>query len=321
MPAAAAPRVAVAPRAEAWAADAIRRGGGELVRLDQGPAGLVWTYPRGVEELREALRAHPEISWVQLPMAGVERMAAAGVLDRQRQWTSAKGAYAEPVAEHALALLLAGLRHFTERARARSWGRPAGESLFDQPVTVLGGGGIAVAFLRLLEPFRARVTIVRHHAEPVEGAARTLGTERLHEALAGARAVVLALALTPQTRGLIGREEFEAMDQQAWLVNVARGGLVDTEALVEALRSGRIEFVPAKEPGLLAHGAIAADGTFTLQTRQPGDGAIPGDYKVRILIPEKREFSRLARYRDEDSSRLTATVRAEPNNLEAFRLR
>jgi hypothetical protein len=89
----------------------------------------------------------------------------------------------------------------------------------------------------------------------------------------------------------------------------------------QPLRAGRIEFVPSKEPGRLAYGAIVADGTFTLQTRQPGDGAIPGDYKVRILIPEKREFSRLARYRDEDSSRLTATVRAEPNNLEAFRLR
>jgi hypothetical protein len=89
----------------------------------------------------------------------------------------------------------------------------------------------------------------------------------------------------------------------------------------QPLRAGRIEFVPSKEPGLLAHGTIAADGTFALQTRQPGDGAIPGDYKVRILIPEKREFSRLARYRDEDGSRLTARVRAEPNNLEAFRLR
>jgi hypothetical protein len=89
----------------------------------------------------------------------------------------------------------------------------------------------------------------------------------------------------------------------------------------QALTAGRIEFVPIKEPGLLAYGKIAADGTFALQTRQAGDGAIPGDYKVRIMIPEKREFSRLARYRDEDSSRLMVTVRAEPNNLDAFRLR
>ena len=71
----------------------------------------VWTQARAVEELGDVVRAHPGIGWVQLPMAGVERVAEAGLLDSKRQWTSAKGAYAEPVAEHALALLLAGLPH------------------------------------------------------------------------------------------------------------------------------------------------------------------------------------------------------------------
>ena len=201
---------------------------------------MVWTDPGAVEELRDVLRAYPGISWVQLPMAGIERVAEAGVLDRRRRWTSAKGAYAEPVAEHALALLLAGLRYLPERARARSWGQPAARTLFDQPVTVLGGGGITIALLRLLEPFRARVTVVRRRAEPVAGAVRTVTPSHLGEALAGARAVVLTLALTPQSRRMIGQKELEVMDQQAWLVNVARGALVDTAALVGALRSNQI---------------------------------------------------------------------------------
>lgn len=233
-------RVAVAPGEAAWAADAIRRGGGEPVGLGEEPSGLVWTDPGAVGELRETLRAHPGISWVQLPMAGVERVAEAGVLDHRRQWTSAKGAYAEPVAEHALALLLAGLRSLPERARARSWGQPAAQTLFDQPVTIVGGGGITLALLRLLEPFRTRVTVVRRRAEPVPGAARTVTTAQLGEALDRASAVVLTLALTPQSRGLIGRKELAAMDRQAWLVNVARGALVDTAALVEALSAGQI---------------------------------------------------------------------------------
>lgn len=232
--------VAVAPGKASWAVDAIRQGGGEPVELDQDPAGLVWTGPGAVEELRDVLRAHPKISWVQLPMAGVERMAEAGVFDHQRQWTSAKGSYAEPVAEHALALLLAGFRHLPERARAHEWGEPAAQTLFDQPVTIVGGGGITLALIRLLEPFRTQVTVVRRSAEPVPGATRTVTTDHLHDALAGAQAVVLTLALTPQTRGLIGQEELKLMDQQAWLINVARGGLVDTEALVGALRSGQI---------------------------------------------------------------------------------
>ena len=79
---------------------------------------------------------------------------AAGLLDSERVWTSAKGCYAEPVAEHALALALAGLRLLRQRITARSWGKPAGTSLYDRPVTILGGGGITVSLLELLAPLR-----------------------------------------------------------------------------------------------------------------------------------------------------------------------
>jgi len=234
------PRIAVGPGPAPWAAEAIRRGGGEVVTLDQDPVGLVWTDGGAMDTLRETLASRPEISWVQLPQAGVERAFTAGVVDRKRRWTSAKGAYAEPVAEHALMLILAGLRQLKVRALARSWGEPAGETLFGEPVTVVGAGGIAAVLLRLLEPFRAQVTVVRRHAGPLPGAIRTLSTDRLADALAGARAVVLAPALTPDTRGMIGRAELAAMRPDAWLVNVARGGVVDTEALVEALQKGQI---------------------------------------------------------------------------------
>jgi phosphoglycerate dehydrogenase-like enzyme len=237
--AAARPRIAVGPGPADWVGEAIRRGGGEVVTLGRHPVGLVWT-DTGAEGLGEVLAAHPGIGWVQLPQAGVETVVEAGVIDHHRQWTSAKGAYAEPVAEHALALLLAGLRRLPERARARSWGKEAGTSLFGQPVTIVGGGGIATVLLRLLGPFRARVTVVRRRPEPLAGAVRTVGDDRLHEALGSAAAVILVLALTPATRKLIGRAELAAMEQDAWLVNVARGGVVDTEALVETLRSGQI---------------------------------------------------------------------------------
>jgi phosphoglycerate dehydrogenase-like enzyme len=208
--------------------------------MDQEPEGLVWTDGAALDDLRGALATQPRISWVQLPQAGIERVAESGVIDHQRRWTSAKGAFAEPVAEHALVLLLAGLRQLKVRARARSWGEPGGESLFGQPVTIVGGGGIATVLLRLLEPFRTQVTVVRRRTEPLPGAARTIGADRLAEALPGARAVVLTLALTPQTRGLIARAELAAMERDGWLVNVARGGLVDTGALLDALLVGQI---------------------------------------------------------------------------------
>lgn len=232
------PRVAVGPFPSAFATNAVHAGGGEVVNLDDGPDSLVWLDPSDVDGLAGWLGQVPDARWVQLPFAGVERVAEAGILDDERIWTCAKGAYAEPVAEHALALTLAGLRHLPARVVARSWGIPAGTSLYDSKVTIIGGGGIATSLLGQLAPFRVDATVVRRHADPVPGAARTLPVERLHEALGDALVVVLALALTPETAGIIGAAELAAMDEGAWLVNVARGRHVDTDALVAALRDG-----------------------------------------------------------------------------------
>lgn len=234
-----APRVAVGPGSSAIFTAAIQAGGGVAV-ADDGPAdALVWLDPADPQSLRTAVDA-TGARWVQLPNAGVEQMVDAGVLDPGRTWTCAKGAYAEPVAEHALMLALAGLRSLPVRIAARSWGQPAAVSLYDERVTILGGGGITAALLPLLAPFRVAATVVRRSAGPVPGAARTLPVERLGEALRDALVVFVALALTPQTRHIIGARELAAMRPGSWLVNVARGPHVDTGALIAALDQGRI---------------------------------------------------------------------------------
>ena len=228
------PRVAVGPARTPFteqAEKAVRNGGGQLAEADARADALVWLNPGDLDGLRAALAAAGNARWVQLPFAGVERVAAAGLFDPAREWTSAKGAYAEPVAEHALALALAGLRLLPRRITARSWGAPGGTSLYDQPVTILGGGGITARLLELLAPLRVSATVVRRHPDPVPGAASTVGQADLHQALAGALVVFLALALTPDTKGIIGAAELAAMRRDAWLVNVARGGHVDTAAL------------------------------------------------------------------------------------------
>ncbi len=211
-----------------------------MVGLDDQADALVWLVPSDTDGLRRKLAADGAVRWIQLPFAGVEGLAAAGVFDPAWTWTCAKGAYAEPVAEHALMLALAGLRGLPERITARSWGKPAGISLYDEPVTILGGGGIATKLLELTAPLRVRATVVRRSPAPVAGAERTLPTSGLHEALSDARVVFVALALTPETTGIIGPDEFAAMRPDSWLVNVARGRHVDTDALVAALDSGAI---------------------------------------------------------------------------------
>jgi phosphoglycerate dehydrogenase-like enzyme len=235
-----APLVAVGPDRSDFAEKAIRDGGGEPADVDARADALVWLDPADIDGLRAALATAGSARWVQLPYAGVEQLAAAGIFDPGRAWTSAKGAYAEPVAEHALMLALAGLRLMRQRIMARSWGKPAGISLYDQPVTILGGGGITASLLGLLAPLRVTATVVRHQPDPVPGAARTVGQADLHEALAGAQVVFLALALTPSTERIIGPAALAAMRSDAWLVNVARGGHVDTGALVAALDAAAI---------------------------------------------------------------------------------
>jgi phosphoglycerate dehydrogenase-like enzyme len=231
--------VAVGPSRAEFAREAVRAGGGEPVGVADKADGLVWLSVRDNDGLRAAMDT-TSARWVQLSSAGIEQTAASGLIDDSRTWTCTKGSYAEPVAEHALMLALAGLRVLPRRVLARSWGQPAADTLFDAPVTILGGGGITETLLQLLAPFRARATVLRRRADPVPGAVRTLPVSSLHEALADAKVVFLALALTPETERIIGADQLAAMRQDSWLVNVARGRHVDTGALVSALTGGVI---------------------------------------------------------------------------------
>jgi phosphoglycerate dehydrogenase-like enzyme len=231
-------RVAVAPQeAPDWVRDAVRDGGGEVVELDRADA-LLWFDYRYPEVLAGLIAEAPQLRWVHLLSAGVDVFH--DVLDDAHQWTCGKGLSAEPLAEHALTLALAGRRRLHEYVGAERWGKPGGRSLYDQPVTIVGAGGIATELIAHLQAFRCEVTVVRRVAAPVPGASRVLAVDELHDALPDAQVVFLALALTPETEGIIGARELALMHERAWLVNVARGPHVVTDALVEALEAGRI---------------------------------------------------------------------------------
>ena len=232
-------RVALAPDGvRQWLADAIRAAGASVVEPEDAEI-LVWAEPAKAGELDALLQGRASgVKWVQLPWAGVEPYV--GVMRSDRIWTCAKGVYAEPVAEHALALLLAGLRGLGQYSRATSWTGPQGTNLLGAKVVVVGGGGITESFLRLVAPFTADVTVVRRRPEPMARAARVVDVGELDAALDGAIGVVLALALTPQTEGIIGRTQLERLHPRGWIVNVARGKHIVTDDLVAVLRDGTI---------------------------------------------------------------------------------
>ncbi|MCS5497610.1 NAD-binding protein [Cnuibacter physcomitrellae] len=235
-------RVGVLPETNDRVERAVREAGGSPVEVREGERldGLVVWFGTRPDDLERTLEAHPEVSWVQLPSAGIEKYAGSLRAHPELAWTSAKGAYAEPVAEHALALTLALLRLLPERARVTSWGQVAGTSLHGLEVVVIGAGGVGLEIVRLMKVFRTSVTVVRRSDAPAEGADRTVTSDRLAEVLAHADVVVVAAALTDGTRRLLDADALALLQPHAVIVNIARGGLIDTDALVTALREERI---------------------------------------------------------------------------------
>ena len=232
------PRIHVAPGERPDLEQAVRDGGGEIAPLEHAD-GLVWLTgdPADVPELPASVR------WVQLPSAGVEQWLRSGVVEDGRAWTSATGSFGLPVAEHALALMLAADKSLHSFARERSWsddGRHHVRALEGETVAIVGAGGIGRALIGLLAPFGVEVIAVTRRGRDVAGAARTLPADRVSEVWGAAHHVVIAAPATDGTRRLVGAGELAAMREDAWLINVARGSLVDTDALVEALRSGSI---------------------------------------------------------------------------------
>lgn len=221
---------------------AVLGAGAKLVDPDGRPDVLIWSRHGAPDVLAGSVAELDTVRWVQLPAAGVEDFFRAGAVTSRDDvvWTSAKGAYAEPVAEHAHALILALLRRLPERLRATSWGSQAGTSLHRKRVLIVGGGGIGCELARLLTVYSTETTVIRRRDLPVPHSSRVLTMEHLHRELPHAEVVVLAAALTPETHGMFSEAEFALMRSDAILVNVARGGLVVTDDLVEALESGAI---------------------------------------------------------------------------------
>ncbi|WP_254840837.1 D-2-hydroxyacid dehydrogenase [Natronomonas marina] len=154
--------------------------------------------------------------------------------------TSATGVHAPNAAEHAVGAILSFSRRFHEAARADRWQPVDPGELAGSTVTVVGLGAIGTAIAERLEPFDVTTLGVRRH--PSEGGPtdEVFGPEEFHDALARTDFLVLCCPLTEDTRGLVGDREFGTLPPEAVLVNVARGAVVDTDALVRTLRRGRL---------------------------------------------------------------------------------
>lgn len=233
------PAVAIAPPGEDELRTAVEDAGGRVVEANQADA-LVWADPSDPEGLKKLIE-QTSVKWVQLPFAGIEKFAEAGVLDPALTWTCAKGAYGPSCAEHAVGFMLAAARRLHVHIPAQAWaGQGPERRLKGCTVLIVGTGGIGRSLVGMLQPFEPRILASNRSGRSLEGAERTEPSEGLAQLVTEADYVVIAASLTPATRKMFNREMLEAMRPDAWIVNVARGGLIDTDALVDVLRAGRI---------------------------------------------------------------------------------
>lgn len=233
--------------------------------LADGPVDDVEVLLRGwlvAEAFDRLLLRAPHLTWVHSATSGVERALTPAALARDVLVTNARGVFSRPIAEHVLLMILAVSRHLPqllELQHERTWQPLEGRELRELTVGIVGYGSLGRSVASLASAFGSRVIAMRRRPDAAEtrpardpGADdgdvfpfeprldRLVGPDRLHELLTESDIVVLAAPLTPETEGMIDEAAVGAMKRDAWLINVARGRLIDDTALIRALRENRI---------------------------------------------------------------------------------
>ncbi len=232
--------------------------------LADGPLDDVEVMLRGwlsSEAFDRLLVRAPGLSWVHSATSGVERALTPAARERGIVVTNARGVFSRPIAEYVLMMILSVSRRLPqllELQRERTWQPLEGTELRDVTVGIVGLGSIGRAVGALATAFGCRVVAVRRRPEhdgdgagAGEGSSageegtfgtamldRVGGPETLPQLLAESDFVVLAAPLTPETEGMINDATLAMIKPGAWLINVARGRLIDERALLRALRDG-----------------------------------------------------------------------------------
>jgi phosphoglycerate dehydrogenase-like enzyme len=197
--------------------------------------------------------AAPRLRWLQFPGAGVDSLRPIGLLERDSKVivTTAAGIHAINIAEYVFGSMLMFNWNWPQMlrlqdqhiwARSATWYNLGRQELFGQTLGIVGLGSIGRRIAQVGRAFGMR-TLGMRHTPPREGQRdpdvdEVFPRERLRDLLGQSDYVVLSLPLTPDTEKMIGEGELRAMRQNAYLVNIARGHIVDESALIRALREG-----------------------------------------------------------------------------------
>jgi phosphoglycerate dehydrogenase-like enzyme len=197
----------------------------------------------GVSLDQSLLDAAADLELFACLYAGVDHVPVEAARERGVAVTTASGVHGPNMGEHAVGAIIAFSRQFTRAWRQqerREWRHMQSRELTGDTVTVVGMGAIGQSVVGCLDGFDVETIGVRRSPEQGGPADEIIGQAALHDALARSQYVVLACPLTEETRGMIGAAEFETLPPEAVLVNLARGPVVDTDALLDAVRGQSI---------------------------------------------------------------------------------
>lgn len=181
----------------------------------------------------------PDLSWVQIESAGYDHIPVDTLYEHGIRLSNASGIHAKPIAEHVYGLLLGIERRLFESRRdqtERRWNRVTPHELHDGTIGVIGVGAIGTEIAQKAAAFDLTVLGCDPDQRDIPAVDQWYAPDALHALLADSEYVVLACPLNEQTAGMIGRKELDVVPADGVLVNVGRGGLVDEDALVTALR-------------------------------------------------------------------------------------
>jgi len=226
------------------AADGHIHGDAAESAFDEAEVLLLGSVPASV--LDHVVARSTRLRWIHSAAAGVDRVTTPVVRERGLVVTNARGVFSRPIAEYVVMMSLAVARRLPqllELQRERTWQPLRGRELSQLSIGIIGYGSIGVELARLLHPFGCRILATRRHPERGAGDATNVelhGLDQLDDVLRASDIVVVAAPLTDETAGLIGAEQLAQMREDAWLINIARGRLIDEIALRRALASGWI---------------------------------------------------------------------------------
>lgn len=222
----------------------------EFDRLVDGADILFGVPDVSASALARTVAANPGLRWVHTTAAGGgSQVKAAELPDEALEriaFTSSAGVHGTTLAEFAVFGVFAGAKDLPRLARqqaAKQWpGRWAMRQVDEMTVLVVGLGGIGRVVAAKLSALGATVLGTSRSGEPVDGVSELVALDQLTEAAARADAIVVTLPGTEQTTDLIGQQVFDAAPDGVIVVNVGRGTVIDEQALIAALDSGRIGF-------------------------------------------------------------------------------